>query len=307
MFKVIKIGVLIVAEKPPAGADYTTWKVHRATSKTGDYSVINGDVGQAVTDLSYYDTTGTATHWYKVSYYKAEGSVESVLSDALRGISETYTTVRHVQDLLGMTTLDDTTTPTIQRVVALINRKEDRIDYKTGNAWRERFSGTKSGQDMTAKYVYYDVMGNYERQSGIPVYLENRNIRTFSESEGDVIEIWDGSSYVDWVANKTEGRAEDYWVDYAQGILYIRSRFSVVGPVKLRTKYRYGEDVLNKLVEDLCTKMVAIDLLASDSRSVILAEGSATLKHRDKIAMWKEENDEDLASLKEFQVLPTIF
>lgn len=301
------MGILIVADKPSAGSPYTNWKVYRATSKTGSYSVINGANGQLISDLSYYDTTGGATHWYKISYYDTVGSTESGLSDVQRGLSETYTTVRHVQDLLELTELSDTTRPTIQKVISLINRKEDRIDHKTGHAWRERFSATKSGQDMTANYEYYDVTGNYEYQSGIPVYLKHRKIRSFSTDDSDVIEIWDGSEWIDWVANKTEGRGDDYWVDYEQGIVYLRSRFSVSGPVKMRTKYRYGEDIVNKLVEDICTKMVAIDLLVGDSRSVILSEGSATLKHRDKIAYWKEENDEDLASLKEFQVLPTIF
>ena len=300
----IKIGVRIIAEKPPAGSPYTNWKVYRATSINGSYSVINGANGQLITDLSFYDTTGGASHWYKISYYDTEGVTESALSDPLRGLSETYTTVRHVEGLIGSITLTDTTTPTIQSVVALINRMEDRIDHKTSHAWRERFSGTKSGQDMTAKYEYYDVSGNYRYHTGIAVYLDHRKIRSFQT--GDVMEIWNGSAWTVWIATKTEGRADDYWVDYEQGIIYLLARYSISGPAKMRIKYRYGESTLNKLVEDICTKMVASDLMVSDSRSVILSEGSATLKHRDKISIWKEQNDEDLASLKEFQVLKTV-
>lgn len=305
----IKTGVLIIAEKPPAGSDYTNWKVYRATTKTGDYSVINGDTGQAITDMTYYDTAGTSSHWYKVSYYTATGPVESSKSEPMQGMSETYTTVRKLEGLLQLATLTDTSSPTVQQVVELINRMEDKIDNATGHAWRTRYSGTKSGLDNTQKYEYYDIYFNYEYRSGIPIYLKHRSIKTLSADSGDVFEIWDGSNWIDWLSTYTEGRADDYWWDYEQGILYLKRRFGIKGPRRLRMKYRYGESVVNRDIEDIATKMIAIDFLAGDNRSVMVRGGgddTTAISHSSKIDMWTKQIKDDLMRYREFQVLSTM-
>lgn len=294
------MGVLIVAESPPAGSPYDQWRIYRATSKTGTYSLLET---QNITDLSYYDTSGTPSHWYKISYYDSSEGTESALSDPLQGMAETYTTVKKVENFLHLTTITDSTTPNIQQVVELINRAEDRIDYATGHAWRTRYSGTTSGHDQTAEYEYYDIPYGYEYQSGRPIYLKHRKIKTLSASEGDALEIWNGSEWEDWLSNKTEGRANDFWVDYDRGIIYIKAYYGVVGPLKLRIKYRYGEDIVPKMVEDIATKMVAIDILTGESRAVMLPEGSSGLSYQQKIDTWKEQINETLNSLKEFKVM----
>ena len=60
----------------------------------------------------------------------------------------------------------------------------------------------------------------------------------------------------------------------------------------LRIKYRYGEEVLNKKVEGICIRMVSIDLMTGDFRSVILPEGgSGNLSQQQRIIIWQDDID----------------
>ncbi len=297
------MGTLITSEPPPSTTDYDRWKLYRASSASGTYSVINGTNGQAITDLTYYDSSGTSVHWYKISYYDTDASNESALSDPFQGLAQTYTTVKKISSFLGLrTAITDSTTPTVQQIVEIINRIEDEIDWRTGHAWRTRYSGTTSGNDQTAKYEYYDVLFDYEYQKGRPVYLKHRKVLTLDSGEGDVLEIWNGASYDNWLSDKSEARGSDFWLDYEMGKLFIKARYSVKGGMRLRMKYRYGEQIINRIIEDIATKMVSMDLLTGDSNSVIVQEGANNvITNREKISLWTKQIEDKLAGLKEFQ------
>ena len=298
----ITISVLITGDKPTP-SEYDRWIVYKSSTKAGTYSKINGSTGQLISDMTYLDESGISTDWYKVSYYNNSTTNESTLSVAMQGLSTTYASVRKVQDFLRLPTLSDTTNPTIQEIVDLINRKEDILDHKTGHAWRTRYCGTTSGQDQTAKYEYYDIDSLYEFQTGRPIYLKHRKIKTFDSDKGDAFEIWNGSSWADWLSERTEGRSEDYWLDYEMGMLNIKARFGVVGPVKIRLKYRYGEIIVNKIVEDICIKMCAIDLLLGESRGAFVPEGSnSALSYGRKIDIMQKDIDYNLSTIREMQI-----
>lgn len=299
----INIGVIVHCTPPASTSAYDNWKLYRASTKAGSYSVINGANGQAVTDLTYEDLDGTSTSWYKTSYYDTDASKESAKSDPFQGLSNAYTTVRKVEALMGIKTAwTDTTDPTVQQVAEIIARVEDIIDGKTGHAWRMRYSGTQTAQDQTQNYEYYDIPFQYEGQIGRPVYLKNRSIRTFSTTLGDILELWDGSNWVDWTTNRTEGRADDFWVDYEKGIVYIKYRFIAHTHQAFRIKYRFGEDYTSKLVEDIATKLAVIELLFRERAIVQYPEtegGSPSIM--EQVRFWKRQCDENLDSIREFK------
>lgn len=293
------MGVLIIADKPPITSGYDQWKIYRSSSQTGTYSLV---ATQDTTDLSYYDNSGTSTSWYKISYYNSSTTDESGQSDPIQGQSTVYTTVEKVRSLLQLPTLDDTTSPSVQEVVQVINRKEDEIDNATGHAWRLRFSGTNSGQDTTAQYEECDISSIYEHQTGYPVYLKHRHIRQLDASEGDALEFWTGADWEDWLSLRTESRAGDFWLDYRQGILFIRGYRWVNKPRGIRIKYRYGETFVNLDIEDIATKMAAIDVLTGmDPRSMIVQEGDV-MTHDVRVSRWRNEIANRLPRYKEFQV-----
>jgi hypothetical protein len=297
------LGVLIVSSPPPSTSDYDKWILYRSATKTGSFNAINGATGQAVTDLTYFDPDGTATSWYKISYLDESEEDESALSNPFQGLSNTYTTVTKVASILGMSTRSDSTSPSVQQISEFIARAEDTIDEETGHAWRLRRNETASANDQDSKYEYYDIPRNYEWRQGIPIYLNNRKIRAFDADSGDVFEIWDGSSWEDWISGKTEGRAEDWWADYEQGVLFLRHRFAITGPRMLRLKYRYGETHVNKSIEDAATKMAAIDVILSDPRNVALPEGDSALTQSQLISKFEEQIKKALMKFKEFKVM----
>lgn len=296
------MGVLIVADKPPKTGPYDKWKVYRADTQSGNYVE---QVAQLVADLTYYDETGTSAHWYKISYYDTDGPSESALSDPIQGQSTTYTTVGEVEGLLQMPEHSDSTSPTVQEIVKIINRVEDKIDKNTAHAWRLRYSNTISGQDTTAQYEYYDVDKVHEYHTGRPTYLKHRKIKQLDSGEGDALEYWNGSEWEDWLSDRTEGRADDFWVDYDQGVVYIRWRNAVKKPKGLRIKYRYGETFVEGGINDIATKMVAMDVLTGmDPRAMIVQEGGV-MTHDARVGRWRRETEENIQQYKEFQTMQT--
>ena len=295
------MGVLITVEPSPSTSAYDYWKLYRATAKTGSYSVINGNNGQLLADLSYYDEDGTSTSWYKTSYYNSSTQKESSLSTPLQGYSQTYTTVKKVESIMGLSARSDTTNPSVQQIIEFIARVEDEIDYKTNHAWRTRYSGTRTGKDQTQRYEYSDMAFNYEYQSGRPLYLGHRFVKSFDSAAGDTLEIFDGANWEDWIATKSEGRSNDYWADYDKGIIYIKARYGVVKPLGARVKYRYGEPIVPGIIEDIATKMVAIELARADSRTVNISDGENAYTIRDRIDSWQKNVDDKIPQVTEFK------
>ena len=56
---------------------------------------------------------------------------------------------------------------------------------------------------------------------------------------------------------------------------------------------------LEQAIEDACTKLVAIDLLMSDDRSVLIPEGSQNVDLASKIQLYKADVDKTMARYKE--------
>lgn len=297
-------GITIIVDPAPIGSDFDNFRIYKSTTKSGTFSAINGNEGTVLTNPAYFDINGETTSWYKTSYYDTDDDLETDLSDAFQPQDQKYTTIRRVEKFMRLTTLTNTTTPSFQEVADLIKRSQDQIDYRTGHAWRKRYSGTKSGDQQTAVYERYDIDFPYEYQTGRPVRLQHRKIYTLDADEGDALEIWDGSSWENWITSRTERRDEDFWFDYEMGELFINQRYWIRKALAVRIKYRYGETTVNRTVEDICTKLVAIDLLYGESRNAFIPEGSsASLFPSQKIDRWKSDIEDKLAGLKEFQMI----
>jgi len=210
-------------------------------------------------------------------------------------MATTYTTVDKVGNILGFPNgyFDATSTPTSTVIENFINRAEDRIDSRVTHAWRAK--------TITKEYI--EPSSVYRWGTGIRFDLIHRSIRTFV-SGTDKVEIWDGSNWVDWVATKTEGRNNDYWVDYTTGSIYISNQINMY-PHGVRVTYRYGETTVPGSIEEATTMMAASLLLVSPEMSAVLFTddgGSARQNDSDRIRFWKEEIDRILNNNQEIQV-----
>jgi len=89
-------------------------------------------------------------------------------------------------------------------------------------------------------------------------------------------------------------RLRDYWVDHEMGIVYFNNSYPFFEWNAIKVAYVYGERYVEKAIEDVCTKMVAIELLLSDDRSVLIPEGTQNVDLSSKIQLYRQDIDRTL-------------
>lgn len=129
---------------------------------------------------------------------------------------------------------------------------ESEVERIANQSWRPRRS--------ELEYHGFDTM--VDKQGFYRVDLNNRNVRTLDSGKGDELLIWDGDSYEDWLATKTQDRSEDYWVQEPQGFVHIKRG---IFPVRLRearvkVSYRYGKGAVPDDVKLAVALLVGVEL-----------------------------------------------
>lgn len=141
--------------------------------------------------------------------------------------------------------------PTLAEVEALINENEDHIDSETQHGWRTK----------TESEEYRDIYATFRTLTGVMVPLRHRKIIAIT-----TMLIWDGQAWNDWVAGtQIEGRQNDYWVDYTDGILYLRIWFIPYHELSARITYTYGETSVPGDIQRCCTLLTAADVLDAEN------------------------------------------
>lgn len=220
----------------------------------------------------------------------------------------TYCTVEDVKAILQREDIfDQDTFPTEEQVNDRIEAMEDWVDNSTGHAWRERYSQSETGTEKSSPdYEYYDFPDHnmYNPSTGWPINTGHRKIRAFDASK-DTLEIWDGSSWVDWLGTKTEGRANDFWVQYSSGVIYIKQAYLFHREQALRVKYRYGETYVAKNIRDACALMVASILISSEDKTMSLIDTGdpARVTYDQRASKWKSQAKQLLSSYGEMSAI----
>lgn len=98
------------------------------------------------------------------------------------------------------------------------------------------------------------------------------------------------------------GRLRDWWIDYEMGIIYFNNSYPFFEWNAIKVAYIYGERYLEKAIEDVCTKMVAIELLMADDRSILIPEGTQNVDLTSKIQLYQAEIDRTLPKYVEMVV-----
>ena len=200
----------------------------------------------------------------------------------------TYTTADKVQGALQFSeAFSVTTSPTLAQVNSLINRKEDRIDQMLKHGWR-----VKTSKELLLSPSFLDY------QNGLRFDLPNYSVKELDSDQGDVLEVFNGREYIDYLGTKTNGRIDDYWLDLQKGVLYIRGGVNPRVRQSIKIKYRYGESAVTGDIEDLATYMVCIDILNMWQKNITLTDdgGSKTSSQDQRITYFKEQVKEILNS-----------
>ena len=204
-----------------------------------------------------------------------------------------YCSAEDVRKFLALpNAFSPTTTPTQETVEDRINEAEDYIDNDTGHSFRT----------TSVSNEYHTVTGVYSIFTGFPIHLSHREITTLL-SGTDKIEVWEGSSWVDWVADtgRVEGRSGSYWLDYEKGVLYLKkwARY----PKGVRVSYRYGASSVPKDVRKAAILLACADLVESDDRSNLLPEsGTSQISYGSKASSWRTQVGKILGKREEFKL-----
>jgi hypothetical protein len=185
-----------------------------------------------------------------------------------------YTTPLRVSQFLQEAIWDANSTPTLTTIEQWILMSETHIERETSNAWKI----------TEAPLHYYDIPAfNYDG-AGLPIDLRNRNIVQLS-STVDTFEVWVGSTYENWLTGKTESRANDYWLNYEKGILYIRhNRNAKKDGVRLKYRYNSGaETTLTGTHNNSVTTINVTDTTGFPYRGIIRV-GSEEISYTGKTA-----------------------
>ena len=100
-----------------------------------------------------------------------------------------------------------------------------------------------------------------------------------------------------------EARLRDWWCDYDLGVVYFNNTYPYFQWNSVKASYVYGERYVEKAIEDICTKMVAMDLLLSDDRSVLMPEGTQNIDLGAKYQLFKQQVAETLPRYMEVMTL----
>jgi hypothetical protein len=103
-------------------------------------------------------------------------------------------------------------------------------------------------------------------------------------------------------AGGDQARLKDWWIDHEVGMIYFNNSYPFFEHNAVKVSYIYGERYLEKAIEEAATKLVAVDLLMADDRSVLIPEGSQNVPLAQKIQMFKEEANAILNRYKEIVV-----
>jgi len=305
---VANLGYLASDSSPIYLADGTIYGTVVAAADTGAATItFSSPVTKLATNTKLYNrkvikVTGTATHTFTAgeTIHQSDGTLlgtyASTTITTLSGsphatlfrLSDTSTVVPVYTDLLYHEAVrDDTSSTTItvsdtsnfpsKGILMIVNGASTRVFTYTGKT-ATTFTGV-AVLGGGAALTQFDTVG-----TDVTQYHFKSDIGAFSDAGGD------------------QARLKDWWIDHEVGMIYFNNSYPFFEHNAVKVSYIYGERYLEKAIEEAATKMVAVDLLMADDRSVLIPEGSQNVPLAQKIQMFKEEANAILNRYKEIVV-----
>jgi len=174
------------------------------------------------------------------------------------------------------------TLPSYDEVVEFILDAEETLEDKCTNAW-----GTRTIQ------VSDEVHDIWQDQAECSIHLNIPNVLDFDEESPnfDSIKIWYNNTWTEWLTARTEGRGEDFWVDYTLGKIYFLRQRPPSGRKRAKITYRYnGGDVVPRAIKQATALLVGIALANSPQVDISFPDGgSDDITVKDMINIWQEK------------------
>lgn len=296
------------------GDDLTEYEKTFKITTTGDTSVYiqKSPDGTTWTDVDSWEITTKplppiriiGDGYIRVVVDNNEASDTIVVSASIGIYTPTYCTPEDVAGLMQLRdndgarlVLSSSTEPTRNEVIRLIHSVEDKIDRATRHAWREKIVADELYNYLPPRDIGY---GERRRDSRC-VPLKHRKIKALSAADGDKVEIWNGTEWKNYLLNYTEGRDQDFWMDYEGGNLFFGNHYPTRISNSIRLSYRFGEMEVPHDIRFCCAKMVGIDLMLTSDYSTIVPAGDFSMGIEKKVAPWQEFIKDVLATYTEVQ------
>ena len=205
------------------------------------------------------------------------GESATIATDATTGISITQTTA-------ATSTMTYAQASAIWTVAS--GDTNSFVDYGVALATADGYADVLFGYTSKSGTQLIDVHWmNIEPSQGVNYTVTQHQFKSdvgaFSDAGGD------------------QARLKDWWIDHEVGMIYFNNSYPFFEHNAVKVSYIYGERYLEKAIEEAATKMVAVDLLMADDRSVLIPEGSQNVPLTQKIQMFKEEANSLLNRYKE--------
>ena len=237
---------------------------------TGSFTIINLATGAAdpdtvfdVGDVVYNaagETVGTIS-----SFGGGAGAYTIVLESAAINRPNTGENLYYASAISGTTlTVDSTTGFPSKGLLMIVNGATTRVFSYSGKT-ATTFTGVAvvGGGAALTQLKDADVT--------VTQYYFQSDIGAFSDAGGD------------------QARLKDWWLDSEMGIIYFNNSYPFFEWNAVKASYIYGERYVEQAIEEAATKLVAVDLLMADDRSVLLPEGTQNVPLVQKATMWKQE------------------
>jgi hypothetical protein len=178
----------------------------------------------------------------------------------------------------------DGETPVVTTATSSTTPFAEKGLLQIGNEVLSYTGKTATTTDASGAVTAWGTFTDCANVSGTPLTTLNTGGTKFTQKRLS-IDLHGGS------ASGDKGRLRDWWLDHEMGIIYFNNSYPFFEWNAIKTSYIYGERYVDKGIEDICTKMVAIDLLMSDDRSVLIPEGTQNVDLASKIQLYRADID----------------
>ena len=139
---------------------------------------------------------------------------------------------------------------------------EDRINNLTGRSWKSQ----EVIEYHNHRGFTYDGFGQRSSQ----IQLRHKDITTLASGSGDKVEIWDGASWTDIIADEGEAAGEDsFMVEYANGVIHFYPPSGIKrGYQAIKVTYRQGISAVPKDIARACALMVGTQMYETTALNI---------------------------------------
>jgi len=214
-------------------------------------------------------------------------------------MSAIYCSEQDVAAFLQVPNFSGSTTPATATVVSFIEMAQERINQLTDHAWNSDASTRGQVTEERVRIQRVD-QGSVDVRGRLQ--LRHFPIMALDNSQGDIMNIWESSSYVDYLhpSNSKTGSGgptdivgKDYWQDTTRGIIYINNYHAInnlldsPSDVDAYVTYRYATATTPADIKLATIYFTAATIAMNDDLN-LMAEGDDSMNNQTKSEKFEE-------------------